>query len=196
MDLAQRAGADHLHDAPVGGAIVVDVVPHLGDALVLERGGDHGAPFADGIGQRLLDKYVLARLAGMDGGEGVPVVGRGHHHGVQVFALQQFAEVVERRGFPPLLLFDYCRGAIEVLAIKIADRGRIDVVLLHEFVEAICSLTAQADETDFPIFWRGGGVGAGWVEKRRQGPAAGRLGGGGFWCCCRRGVCCSYFKNR
>src|ERR1039458_6398892 len=34
MDLAQGAGADHLHHAPVCRAIVVDVVPHLGDALV------------------------------------------------------------------------------------------------------------------------------------------------------------------
>ena len=114
MDLAERAGLDHLHDAPVRRPIVVDVVAHLGDALVLERGGHHGAAFADGVGQRLLDEDVFAGLAGVDGGQRVPVVRRGHHHGVEIFALQQLAEIVELLGLVALRLFDGRRGGVEV----------------------------------------------------------------------------------
>ena len=142
-DFAERAGADDLHDAAVGGAIVVDVVPHLGDALVLERGSHHGAAFADGVGERLLDEDVLARLAGVDGGQGVPVVRRGHHHGVEIFALQKLAEIVELLGLVPLRLLDGRGGGIEVRLIEIADRRGDHVGMPHELVEARCSLAAR-----------------------------------------------------
>ena len=108
----------------------MDVVPHLGDAFVLERRGHHGASFADGVRERLLDKHVLARLAGLDGGQRVPVVRRGHHHGVEIFALQQLAEIVELFGLVALRLLDGRRGGVEVLLIEIADRRRDHVGVL------------------------------------------------------------------
>ena len=149
--LPERAGLYHLHDAPVGGPVVVDVVPHLGNALVFECRGHHGASFADRIRERLLDKNVLARLAGLYGGEGMPVIRRGHHHGVEVFALQKLAEVVERFGLVPLRLLDSRHGGIEVLLIEIADCRRGHVGVLHELIEARCSLAAQPDEADLDL---------------------------------------------
>ena len=165
MDLAQRAGLDHLHHAPVRGEIVVYVVPHLGDALVLQRRGDHGAAFADGVRQRLLHEHVLARLAGLDGGQRVPVVRRGHHHGVEIFALQQLSEVVVRIGFVALRLFHRRHGGIEMLLVEIADGRRDHVGLSHELIEARCPLASQPDEADLNL-----------VARRRRGV---RSGGGG-----------------
>lgn len=46
----------------------------LDDPVVVAGGFDHGPAFVDGQGQRLLDVDVLAGLAGVDCGEGVPVI--------------------------------------------------------------------------------------------------------------------------
>jgi hypothetical protein len=162
MDLTEGAGTDDLHHAAVRRAIVVYVVPHLGDALALERGSDHGAAFADGIGQRLLHKHVFAGLAGLDGGESVPVVRRGHHHGVQVFAIEQLAEIVVLAGLVALRLFDGRHGGIEVRPVEIADGRRDHVGLLHELMETRGSLAAQADEADLNL-----------IARRRRGERAG-----------------------
>ena len=154
MDLAQRAGLNHLHDAPVGGPVVVDVVAHLRDALVLVRRGHHGAAFADGIGERLLDEDVLAGAAGVDEGQRVPVVGRPHHDGVEFLALQQLAEIVERLGLAPLRFFDRGGGAIEVRLVQIADGGGVHVRLPHELVEPRGALAAESDEADLNLVAR------------------------------------------
>ena len=153
-DFAERAGLDDFHDAAVGGPVVVDVIAHLRDALVLESRGHHGTPFADGIGEGLLDEDVLAGLAGMNGGQRVPVIGRGHHHGIEIFALQELSEIVELLGLVALRLLDGRGCGFEMRLVEIADRGGNHVGMAHEFVEARSALAAQADEADLDFVAR------------------------------------------
>ncbi len=127
---------------------------------MLQRRVDHGAPLADGIRQRLLDEHVLARLAGMDRRQRVPVVRRGHHHRIQFFPLEQLAEVVELLGLLSLRLFDESRGAVEVRLIQIAHSHGGHVGVFHELVEAGRALLAQPDEAELKPVAGGRSVGA------------------------------------
>src|SRR5262249_19430986 len=68
----------------------------LHDPLVLPRRLHNGAALADVVRQRLLYVDVLARLAGQDRGNGVPVVRRGDDHRVHVLAVEHLAEVAVR----------------------------------------------------------------------------------------------------
>ena len=61
---------------------------HLHDARILPRGLDHLASFPDGHRRVLLDVNVLARLAGPDGGQRVPVFRRGDDHGVHLLVVE------------------------------------------------------------------------------------------------------------
>ena len=54
----------------------------------------------DAVGQRLLAIDVLAGLAGQDGDDRVPVVGRGDDDRVDVLAIEDLAEVAVGLGRP------------------------------------------------------------------------------------------------
>ena len=69
-------------------------VPVWHDPVVLAGGLDHPPAFADVVADRLLDVDVLARLAGPDRGQGVPVVRRGDRDGVDVLVVEDLAEVL------------------------------------------------------------------------------------------------------
>ena len=56
-------------------------------------GFSHFAGFVDGVGHRLFAIDVLASFHGIDAHLGMPVVWRGHHNGVNVFAVQQAAVI-------------------------------------------------------------------------------------------------------
>src|SRR5262249_48693027 len=176
VDFAESAALDHLDDTPVGGAVVVDMVAHLGDAIVLARGGDHGAAFADRVGERLLDEDVLAGAAGGDGGQGVPVVGRGDHDGVDIFDIEQLAEIVEFGGRLPLRFGYDIGGAIDVGAVNVADGGGSNVRLFEKLVEARRALPADPEEAH-----AGAVAGRGWGGAHRRGVDGGTAGEGGTY---------------
>src|SRR5262249_27382529 len=58
-------------------------------------GFDRDAAFVDIVAARFLDVDILARLAGPNGHQGVPVVGRGDGDGVEGFILQCLADVLD-----------------------------------------------------------------------------------------------------
>ena len=91
---------------------------HLDDAVVAPRGLDHLPALVDRAAQRLLAVHVLAGLAGHDRDRGVPVVGRGDQHRVDVLAVQDAAEVLVDVALPDPLL----RGG-RVLLVHVAHRG-------------------------------------------------------------------------
>ena len=72
----------------------------LDDAVVLARGLDHPPPFDDVVAGRLLDVDVLAGLAGQDGQQRVPVVGRGDRDGVDRLVVEQPPKVFLGPGRP------------------------------------------------------------------------------------------------
>ena len=91
-DRAELAAAEILEGLVTGRAGAA-LRAHLDHAAVLAGRGDHLPAFPDVVGQRLLDVDVLARLAGPDGGQGVPMVGRGDDDGVDVLVVEQLADV-------------------------------------------------------------------------------------------------------
>jgi len=107
----------------------------LADAAVPVCGLDHGPALAHGERQRLVAEHILAGLAGVDRLEGVPVVGRGDHHGVHVLSVEQLA-VVAARG--PLLALGRC--------LHVADRH--DLGVRGEVGEDVLAAGAQADISD------------------------------------------------
>ena len=69
--------------------------PDLDYPAEAPRRADHRAPLAHHERQRLLHVHVLARRAVLDHLERMPMVGRGHDHGVDVAQLEQPPVVLE-----------------------------------------------------------------------------------------------------
>ena len=83
---------------PHHAVVPVVVLPHPlaaagEDAAVAAGGLDHDPPFADGERFRLLAVDVLAVAHRLASDQGVPVVGRGAEHGVDVRASAEVAEI-------------------------------------------------------------------------------------------------------
>jgi len=86
-EVAELAAVQFLGQFPVGG-VATPVQPHrhhlLGGLLHLH----HPATLDNGVGQRLLAIDVFASLDRVDGHQRMPVVGRRHAHGVDVFVFR------------------------------------------------------------------------------------------------------------
>ena len=143
MIVPEHARADDLDDAAVVVARV-DQVPHLGDAAVLGRGVGHRPPLADPVREGLLAVDVLARLAGEDRRDRVPVVGRGDDHRVDVLAVE------DARG--SRCTTPACRrpspAPCRVRLVDVADGGDADVGHLAEDVQQARAHPAEADEAE------------------------------------------------
>ena len=83
----------------------------LDDPAVLLGRLDHLAAFEDVVAARLLDVDVLARLAGPDRRQRVPVVRRGDADHVDVLAVVDLAEVGLGLGLVAVLLLELARPA-------------------------------------------------------------------------------------
>ena len=62
--------------------------------LHLTRHLRHAPRFADGMGHGFLAEHMLVLAHGRDGDGGVPVVGRGHVDGVQIFFFGQKLSII------------------------------------------------------------------------------------------------------
>src|SRR6266480_5432918 len=78
---------------------------HLNDSVMATRRFDHRPSVLNIMGEWFFHINVLPRLAGEHRGNGVPVVGRGDEHGVDVLSFEQPAKifVCYRGGSGPLL---------------------------------------------------------------------------------------------
>ena len=131
---------------------------HLHDALVALGRLEHGAAFVNGLGQRLLDIDVLAGLAGEDGRQGVPVVGRGDEHHVHVLAVEDAAEVLHRVGLLAALLLANLDALGDPRVVHVADDDAIDFGVEEEAFEVALAHAAAADEPE-PDLLVGPGLG-------------------------------------
>ena len=107
----------------------------LHDAVVFAGGLDGDAAFVDVVAARLLDVDVLAGLAGPDGHQRVPVVGRGDGHRVELLIVERLADVFD--GFWPaarkrLSLF---RLAFENVLIGVDQIGDLNAVDASELLQ-------------------------------------------------------------
>ena len=147
VDLAERARLDDLDG-------LLEVQPRsllradLHDAVVLARRVDHRAAFLDVVRDRLLDVDVLARLAGHDHRDRVPVIDGRDDHRVEVVALDDAPEVgLHRRGAARLLLGHLLR-APAVHVPHVAHGDDLHVVVLLEVVQVRTAHAADADRSD------------------------------------------------
>ena len=122
--------------------------PDLHHAAGLARHFDHALAFVDVVAGGLFAIDVLAGLAGPDGGERVPVVGRGDGDRVHVLVGEELAHVVVALGLFPGQLFGGGLSGFE--------RGLVDVAQRHDArvgqggvaLDVIVAASADADDAD------------------------------------------------
>ena len=122
----------------------------LDDAFVFACGGEDGLAFGDVDGDGFLQVEVGAGFDGIDGGEGVPMVGGGDEDEVGFLFGEEFLVVLVGGGrfFRDLAGGDEVGGFGYHLAIDIAEADDVDGGDLDEAEEVGFAVPAGADEGD------------------------------------------------
>src|SRR5262249_15305898 len=114
-------------------------------AVALDRIG-HGASFAYGQRLRFFTVDVLARLAGLHGDDGVPVVRSGDEARVDVVAGQHLAKVAVDLGIlVAVTLVDRIPGAIALLLADVAGGDHLHLLKAHQGAHVARALATGAD---------------------------------------------------
>ena len=104
---------------------------HLYHSLVFARRFHHALSFLHDAADGLFHVNVLAGLRGFHGEKRVPVVRRGHNHGVDVLAIEN----------PPKVLVGFrlaargLRGCVQVRLVDVAHGGNLGVGLLGKIFQ-------------------------------------------------------------
>ena len=128
----------------------------LGDRL------DDPTSLGNVVRQRLLAIDVLARLRGQDAGDRVPMVRRGNHDGVDVFAFDDLAEVRIRVAalvlgllVGPVTFLDNLFGVVHSLGNDIAHGHDLDILHAEKTAQVSPAHRADADEAQREPIVRG-----------------------------------------
>ena len=142
-DLAELAGLEEILDFAkvLGGAVLGADVDH---PLVSSSGAEHGLAFTDVVGEGLFDVDILAGLAGEDRRDGVPVVRRGDVNGVDLFFLEDAAEILMDLGGGGEGGF----GAVGVGEISVGEGGVFGAGLLGDEAGDIAAAATTTDERE------------------------------------------------
>ena len=97
--------------------------------LMSLHGAADGAPVCNARGQRFFRVEVLACRGGGRGDHGVPVVRRRIHHGIDVLAGEDFAEVTVNIS---ILQFSEIAGSFSMLRIHITHRYHLHAFVIEE----------------------------------------------------------------
>ncbi len=114
----------------------------LHDPIVLLRRLDQFPPFPNVVRNGLFDVHILAGLTRPDRDQGMPVIGRGDHDGINVCLLQQFAHVdigvdcFTAGG-------EFLDFAIQNVLIHIAQGHHPDALQFPEFLDVIGPLASH-----------------------------------------------------
>ena len=152
----------------------------LEHAVVLFDGFDDGDGLVDVVREGLLTIDVLAVAEGAVGDDGVPVVGSGDAHGVDVGALGDLAEVAGGLaglgGGTVLRVVVVHLLFVKVTAhvIHVTHSDNFDIGILEEFADEAAHLLAEADEAHADLAVGRLRPEAGWKNERR----CHRCGGG------------------
>src|SRR5262249_45958229 len=146
LNRAQAAGAEEV-DGLADPAAGADLRAGLADAVVPPGRFDDAPALADVVADGLLDVDVLAGLEGPDGGQGVPVVGRGDADDVDVAVLHDPAQILDERGPAVLSPLDGLLGAAGDGGIDVADVGDGAVEFaVDKSADVIHSAAVDADD--------------------------------------------------
>ena len=132
---------------------------NLDDPIVLAGRLDHRPAFDDRHRERLLDIDILARLAGGDHLDRVPVVGRCDHDGVDILAIEDRPEVLDPRDvalelghlgdalaqtgksrIEPIVV------AVEIRLINVAEGDDLGIRVGQKALQELAAAIAHADE--------------------------------------------------
>ena len=140
------AGRDVAGRLPGVAAALLGAV--LDDPFVLARRLDALAAFEHVVAARLLDVHVLARLAGPDRDQRMPVVAGGHRDRVQVLVLQRLADVLEALGLRAALVLDLLDAVGEQAAVRIDQVRDLDAGDLQELADVVAAAAADAGHAE------------------------------------------------
>ncbi|OQC08137.1 MAG: hypothetical protein BWX80_00608 [Candidatus Hydrogenedentes bacterium ADurb.Bin101] len=152
MDVAQRAGPGQLpdkdkvtHVAPLGAA--------LEDAGVAAHGIGNRAAFGDGHTERFFTIDILSRARGQHGNQGMVVVARGDHDGVDVGLGNQFAHVnVSPAILVAVTFVHHLFGGFAPVRDNIAHGDHLDVGILQKRVQDVIAPAADTDGANRDAF--------------------------------------------
>ncbi len=158
----------HLPDHAVGDGLL-GLVPLVGgrglradlqNALGLPHGGRELLGFLDSVAHRLFDVHVFAAVHGFEGDLGVPVIGRGDQHRVDIRTVDDLAIIQRALAFA---LLGVLAGA---LAVDVAHRDDLAAIIaladIGELAREVGTATAYADNADINAV-----VGADYTARRR-----------------------------
>src|SRR5579871_6962598 len=116
----------------------------LAYAVVLLHGTHELAAFKPVVRARLLHVNIFAGLAGPDRNERVPVIGRGDGDGVNIFVLEQLADVAIRfwPGEPHLL--GVAETLVEHAFVDVTHRSDFSPGNVREALEMIIAAAAES----------------------------------------------------
>ena len=129
------------------GAVGTSLSTGLDDTVILARRLQHLLSFEEVVADRLLHVDMLARLAGPDRGEGVPVVTAGDSNHIDLGIVQDPPEV--RLCFRPLsgLFLQFGRFLGHSPFVRIADDGDFDVVKVRGLIHQTSSPKPSANQS-------------------------------------------------
>jgi hypothetical protein len=157
-DLAKLAGFNAVYGLDPGWAAAL-LGAELHHPVVFPRRLHHDPAFPDVVTERFFHINILASLAGLDGGNGVPMIGRGNYDRIHVFEFEQLAVILEDPEFRQGLL-----GTVELLLRGVGAGDHAHVVHFHELFKMIKTASTQADEAEPDFF-----IGAQHLEGGRGG---------------------------
>jgi hypothetical protein len=133
---------------------------HLHDPLMTRSGFEHRAAFVDGLCKGLLNIHILAGLAGENGWQGMPMIGCGNQHHIDIFPVEDSAEILDGIGFSAALFFANLDTFGQVRVVHIADDCAVNFRIEKETFEIPLPHTAATDQTqtDFAAGTRFGGA--------------------------------------
>ena len=164
---ADFAGADEVH---AGAMMRADAAmeSHLDNAVAGLGGAQHGLAFGDGMAGGFFHKQMRARFQGGNGGQGVPVIGRGDNHNFRPQCRKHYLVVVERSRLVAVEVFHFVGGGLQRTAINVAEADDFATLGGYGFAHDVPAPPAAADERGAIAFC---GVGA--EGKEREGNRGG-----------------------
>ena len=119
---------------------------------MLRRRLHHQSSFADIVSARFFHVDMFSRIAGQDGGRGVPVVGRGDPDCIDRGIVQDVSQILGRFRFLPRLILDKFGGGGQAVGVDVTHMGYDDILAPHQFVQVRRAHAARSDEPDAHLF--------------------------------------------
>ena len=135
----------------------------LHHAVVFARGVHHLLAFENVVAGRLLAIHVFARLAGPDGGQRMPVIGRGDGDRVDVLVVVKLPQILIDFGLFASLVLDHLGAALGLRGIHIAECGDARARQLQIGLDVVLAAPADSDDGDVHFIVRG----QAWEEPAR-----------------------------